>query len=345
MYPFDRFTEGSKQVWRLAQEEAERAHHSYIGTEHLLLGLLREGDGLAAKVLGNLGVEIDKVRTTIESALGRNERIIVQQIIPTSRVKKVIEIAFAEAKRGNDAQVGTEHLLLGLLIEGEGMAAHVLEDLGVSLETVRGQIAILKGREPAAGSMEEPPDEDPWDLLRRLHEQLHRGHPGGQEGWASSQSADSTLLASLLPPKVGAAARSALALAEEEATRVVAPQIGTEHLLLGLLRQREGGAARVLDELGVDLSRARAAASAPDSHPGPATSGGPPQAGAELVDALGRAHLRADGDGRWVETGDLLVAISQPGAGRASEILRRLGVVHLKLEEHVTLVIGEEPTG
>jgi len=140
LYPFERFTERAKKVLTLAQEEAERSHHSYIGTEHLLLGLLREGEGLAAKVLNNLGVEINKVRATIESVLGRNERIIIQQIIPTSRVKKVIEISFEEARRMGNNYVGTEHLLLGLLIEGEGIAAHVLEDLGANLEKVRGEI-------------------------------------------------------------------------------------------------------------------------------------------------------------------------------------------------------------
>ena len=134
MYPFERFTERAKKVLTFAQEEAERSHHSYIGTEHLLLGLLREREGLAGKVLDNLGVEIGKVRETIESVIERNERIIIQQIIPTSRVKKVIEISFEEARRMGHNYVGTEHLLLGLLIEGEGIAAHVLNDLGVSLE-------------------------------------------------------------------------------------------------------------------------------------------------------------------------------------------------------------------
>jgi ATP-dependent Clp protease ATP-binding subunit ClpC len=143
LYPFERFTERAKKVLTLAQEEAERSHHSYIGTEHLLLGLLREGEGLAAKVLNNLGVEIGKVRQTIESVLGRNERIIIQQIIPTSRVKKVIEISFEEARRMGNNYVGTEHLLLGLLIEGEGIAAHVLEDLGASLDKVRAEIERL----------------------------------------------------------------------------------------------------------------------------------------------------------------------------------------------------------
>jgi ATP-dependent Clp protease ATP-binding subunit ClpA len=143
LYPFERFTERAKKVLTLAQEEAERSHHSYIGTEHLLLGLLREGEGLAAKVLNNLGVEIGKVRQTIESVLGRNERIIIQQIIPTSRVKKVIEISFEEARRMGHNYVGTEHLLLGLLIEGEGIAAHVLEDLGATIEKVRAEIERL----------------------------------------------------------------------------------------------------------------------------------------------------------------------------------------------------------
>ena len=156
MYPFERFTEKAKKVLTLAQDEAEKSHHSYIGTEHLLLGLLREGDGLAAKVLANLGVEIDKVRDTIDSVLGRNERIIVQQIIPTSRVKKVIEIAFEEAKRMNNTYVGTEHLLLGLLIEGEGIAAHVLEDLGANLDKVRHELdSLLKEQ----GLEDEPPPE------------------------------------------------------------------------------------------------------------------------------------------------------------------------------------------
>src|SRR5256886_1457782 len=140
LYPFERFTERAKKVLTLAQEEAERSHHSYIGTEHLLLGLLREHEGLAAHVLANLRIEIGMVRETVESLLASNERIIIQQIIPTSRVKKVIELSFEEARRLGRNYVGTEHLLLGLLIEGEGIAAHVLEDLGATLEKVRAEL-------------------------------------------------------------------------------------------------------------------------------------------------------------------------------------------------------------
>ncbi len=143
MYPFERFTEKAKKVLTLAQEEAERSGHSYIGTEHLLLGILREKEGLAAKVLTNFGVVIDEVRRVLETVIGRSERIIIQQIIPTSRVKTVLEHAFEEAQRMGLKYVGTEHLLLGLLIEGEGIAAHVLADLGVTLERTRPEIKRL----------------------------------------------------------------------------------------------------------------------------------------------------------------------------------------------------------
>src|SRR5690348_12186238 len=141
MYPFERFTERAKKTLTLAQEEAERSHHSYIGTEHLLLGILRNQDSIGFRVLDALGVRIDVVREVIESTLGRNERIRIQQIIPTSRVKKVIELSFEEAQRIGHNYVGTEHLLLGLMIEGEGIAAHVLSDLGITLSAVRDQIA------------------------------------------------------------------------------------------------------------------------------------------------------------------------------------------------------------
>jgi len=153
MYPFERFTEKAKHVLTLAQEEATRARHSYIGTEHLLLGLLRETEGLAAKALTEFGLTEPKAREAIESVLGRNERISVHQIIPTSRVKKVIEISFEEARGMGHNYVGTEHMLLGVLIEGEGIAAHVLKDVGVTVDKAREVIDRLlaqQGEEKAS---------------------------------------------------------------------------------------------------------------------------------------------------------------------------------------------------
>ncbi len=166
MYPFERFTERAKKVLTFAQEEAERSHHSYIGTEHLLLGLMRETDGLAAQALQSLGLNIETVRLRIQAVLGRHERIIIQQIIPTSRVKKVIEISFEEARRMGHNYVGTEHLLIGLLLEGEGVAAHVLIDLGVTVDKVRSQVESFLatgGPEPAAGAPTPAPAPKPYD--------------------------------------------------------------------------------------------------------------------------------------------------------------------------------------
>ena len=144
MYPFERFTEATKRVLTLAQEEAERAHHSYIGTEHILLGLLRERDTVAGLALDRINVDIADVRRSINTILGAHERMVIQQIIPTSRVKTIIEISFTEARRMGDEFVGTEHLLLGLLIEGEGIGAHVLNDLGANLENVKAEIEVVR---------------------------------------------------------------------------------------------------------------------------------------------------------------------------------------------------------
>src|SRR6185437_15892664 len=136
---FDKFTERARKVLTLAQEEATRFNHNYIGTEHLLLGLVREGESVAAKVLSNLGIELNRVRNYIESFIGRGDRIIPGEIGLTPRVKKVIELAVDEARRLNHHYVGTEHLLLGLIREGEGIAAGVLESLGINLERVRAE--------------------------------------------------------------------------------------------------------------------------------------------------------------------------------------------------------------
>src|SRR5579863_1272838 len=136
---FDKFTERARKVLSLAQEEAQRFQHNYIGTEHLLLGLVREGEGVAAKVLSNLGVELNKVRSAVEFIIGRGDRIVLGEIGLTPRAKKVIELAVDEARRLNHHYIGTEHLLLGLVREGEGIAAGVLESLGVNLEKVRSE--------------------------------------------------------------------------------------------------------------------------------------------------------------------------------------------------------------
>ena len=164
MYPFERFAEEAKKVLTLAQEEAERSQHSYIGTEHLLLGLLRNQEGVGCKVLAGLGVHIEQVRKKIETVLGVNERIVFQDIIPTSRVKHVIEISFDEARSMGSQNVNSGHLLMGLVIEGEGIAAHVLEDLGAGADRVIAAVEAALGATPSGRGKRKPPGRlfRPW---------------------------------------------------------------------------------------------------------------------------------------------------------------------------------------
>ena len=140
---FEKFSERARRVLSLAQEEAQRFNHNYIGTEHILLGLVRETDGVAAKVLSNLNVELTKVRSAVEFIIGRGERSSPGEIGLTPRAKKVIELAVDEARRLNHHYIGTEHLLIGLMREGEGVAAGVLESLGVNLDKVRGETSRI----------------------------------------------------------------------------------------------------------------------------------------------------------------------------------------------------------
>ncbi len=137
---FDKFTKRAKQVLQLATDEARAFNHPYIGTEHILLGLIREGEGVAARVLENLGVKLSQARHAVEFIVGVGEGATRQDQDLTARAKKVIEFAVDEAKRLNHHYIGTEHLLLGLVRNGEGVATGVLDIMGVSLEQVRTQV-------------------------------------------------------------------------------------------------------------------------------------------------------------------------------------------------------------
>src|SRR5260221_14349382 len=137
---FDRFTERARHAMRLAQEEAQRLQHNYIGTEHLLLGLLREEKGVAGNVLTRLGVDLERARQAVEGVVGRGDHLVSGEIGLTPRAKKVVGLAVNEAQRLHHHYIGTEHLLLGLLREGEGVGAGVLEHFGLSLQKVRANI-------------------------------------------------------------------------------------------------------------------------------------------------------------------------------------------------------------
>jgi ATP-dependent Clp protease ATP-binding subunit ClpC len=148
---FDKFTDRARKVLTLAQDEAQRFNHNYIGTEHLLLGLVREGEGVAARVLENMNVELAKVRTAVEFIIGRGDRPVVGEVGLTPRAKRVIELAIDEARRLGHNYIGTEHLLLGLVREGEGIAAGVLESLGVNLDKVRHEVIRVLSQSTSAG--------------------------------------------------------------------------------------------------------------------------------------------------------------------------------------------------
>ncbi|MBI1977241.1 MAG: ATP-dependent Clp protease ATP-binding subunit [Candidatus Omnitrophica bacterium] len=143
---FDRFTERARKVIILAKEEAKRFNHDYIGTEHILLGLIKEGESVAAAVLQNLGLSLDTIRLEVEKLVQFGPSTIVSGDIPfTPKAKKVIELAMDEARRLGHNYIGTEHLLLGLIKEGEGVASHVLMNVGLDLNKVRSEVIKLLG--------------------------------------------------------------------------------------------------------------------------------------------------------------------------------------------------------
>ena len=142
----DRFTERVRKVLFLARDEASRLQHEYIGTEHLLLGIVREGEGIAAKVLKTMGLDFDQIRIAVEKLVSATGGTVMIGEIPfTPRGKTVLELAVEEARLLNHNYVGTEHLLLGLIREGEGVAARVLLDLGVDRKRVREEILKIIG--------------------------------------------------------------------------------------------------------------------------------------------------------------------------------------------------------
>jgi ATP-dependent Clp protease ATP-binding subunit ClpC len=140
---FERFTDRARRVVVLAQEEARMLDHDYIGTEHILLGLIREGDGYAARSLESLGISLDAVRQQVQEIIGRGQQAPSGHIPFTPRAKKVLELSLRESLQLGHNYIGTEHMLLGLLREGDGVAAQVLVRLGADLDRVREQVIQL----------------------------------------------------------------------------------------------------------------------------------------------------------------------------------------------------------
>src|SRR6187401_2425889 len=152
---FERFTDRARRVVVLAQEEAKMLNHNYIGTEHILLGLIHEGEGVAAKALESLGISLDGVREQVQEIIGQGQQAPSGHIPFTPRAKKVLELSLREALQLGHNYIGTEHILLGLIREGEGVAAQVLVKLGADLGRVRQQvIQLLSGYQGPQGKGE-----------------------------------------------------------------------------------------------------------------------------------------------------------------------------------------------
>jgi ATP-dependent Clp protease ATP-binding subunit ClpC len=180
---FERFTDRARRVVVLAQEEARMLNHSHIGTEHLLLGLVHEGEGVAARALESLNISLSAVRQEVEEAIGRGEQQPSGHIPFTPRAKKVLELSLLESNQLGHSHIGTEHILLGLLREGEGVAAQVLVKMGTDLNRARQQVVeLLHGRSgerrPSGRRLRARSAGDILDLLDALDQRL-----GAVERW------------------------------------------------------------------------------------------------------------------------------------------------------------------
>ncbi len=308
MGPFDRFNDRAKRVLALAQDEAIRHNHNYIGTEHLLAGLLRDGDTVAARALTSLGIELVKVRTALEFMVGRGDQTTSPSEITLSpRTKKVIELAIDEARRMGHGWIGSEHLLLGLIREGEGIASGIIESLGVTLPALRARVLELIGESgtPTPSSYAAP--------------RPTRAYGHGPFDRFTDR------------------AKRVLALAQDEAIRMGHGYIGPEHLLLGLARLHEmshpdEAMKRIFDALGVTLEQLRTELGKiipPSERKSSEITLSP-----ETKEVLQFVHESAPD--KPVVPEDLLLAIVHDEQSFGAQLLARLGVT----PERVRAVVG-----
>ena len=231
---FERFTDRARRTVVLAQEEARELQHNYIGTEHVLLGLLAEGDGIAARALKLFGMTLEGTRDDVRAMVSPGTGTVKGHIPFTPRAKKVMELALREALELHHNYIGTEHLLLGVIREGEGIGAKILKEHAADLMPVRVAVLDLLHGAGAARS-------GSW-LRRRVRSLAGPGGAAEPEDEAEQRTTP--------------AANASLG----EAARLASGQpIGSHHLMLAALKDPEAAAARALTALGVDLDRAREA--------------------------------------------------------------------------------------
>jgi ATP-dependent Clp protease ATP-binding subunit ClpA len=327
---FDRFTERARELLSLAQEEAQRLNHNYIGTEHILLGLVREHDGVAAVVLARLGVDLESARAEVERIIGQSDRSMLGNIGLTPHAKKVVELAADEAHRLNHRYIGTEHLLLGLVREGEGIAAHVLQSLGVDLQNLRITTVQVLSHTSSAGAAPGAPVQGAPAPAPGGEPVPRRPFPFAAHNQAGRFD------------KFTERARRVLSFAQEEAQRFNHNYIGTEHLLLGLIRVGGGVAAKVLANLGVELNRVRSTVEFIIGRGDRIVLGDiglTPRAKTVIGLAADAARLL---DHQYIGTEHILLGLVREGEGIAAGVLESLGVNLEKVRAETMRVLGDQ---
>jgi predicted dehydrogenase len=299
---FNNFTPRAQQALAFANQEAERLHHKFIGTEHVLLGIIKLEQGVALNVMRTLGLNFETIGMEIEKQVGVGpDQEIIGRIPYTPRVKKVLRLAAVEAKSLNHTYVGTEHLLLGLLREGDGVAARVLNGLGVKIDQTRAEI------------------------LKELDPNFNTDALGENIGTPEVQADQPQQPLSNFTPR----AQQVLALARKEADRLNHHFVGVEHLLIGLIRLGQGVAVNILQKHGVTLEIARTEVeSLTGRSAGPQTAGNLPytpgvkavfQSAAKEAKALNHAYIGTE---------HLLLGLLREGGGFAAQLLNGYGVNH-----------------
>ena len=305
------FTPRAQQALAMARKEADRLNHNFVGTEHLLLGLIRLGQGVAVNVLQKLGLDLETVRMETENMVGKGpDEKMIGKIPYTPRVKKVLALAGKEARKLNHTYVGTEHILLGLLEEGDGIAARVLKNLKVDIEATRRE--ILKELDPnfagAAGN--------PVETASKT--------PGTSSPPVSKGNVSAGL--PLVDGRPTPCAQQALRFAREEAARLKQNFIGPEHILIGLIGVGQGIAFDVLQKLGLNLADVRAevekqASAAPEQK----TTGGMDYTRGKAALALAIEEAKVLNH-NFVCTEHLLLGLLRQEGGVVPRVLKSLGV-------------------
>lgn len=311
MSMWEPFTERARRSIVLAQEEAQRLGNNYIGTEHILLGIISEGESVAAKVLETLGVDLKKVRSEIEAIVGRGGKTVQEEMVFTPRAKRVIELAFEEARQLDHNYIGTEHLLLGVMREGEGVGARVLMNIGVDPANVRVQTLSRLAAEP----------------LPELGQAVLLG--------SRLQHAPAPVRPAYLEQTLSTTTKHAIVAALEEAQRRRDPVCTSEHLVFGLAHLEDSAASQMLAQRGILVDvirsheRTNAAAGAIGEHDVTLSSA----AMNTVMDAVRQASSNASPKAKPEH---LLLAIAMESDNVGAILLQSLGVDLAKLTKELT---------